>query len=148
MSYRRSAIEGLHFNRFLRGSGAQVYNDMDFSLAVRRRGWKLIYDPKVAVDHYPAKRFDENQRYSFNETAFLNEIHNETLVLMTHLVQWRRIIFLVWGALIGTQRAFGLLQWFRFMIKKDPLSSKKFLISLQGRWQGIRTWMAIQNCIG
>jgi len=69
MNYRRAAIANLRFDQRLWGPGAQAHNDMAFSLAVRR-GWKLIYDPRVAVDHYPAQRFDEDQRNKFNQIAF------------------------------------------------------------------------------
>ncbi|RAG65491.1 hypothetical protein DN536_36710, partial [Burkholderia multivorans] len=27
-----------------------------------RAGWKLMYDPAIAVDHYPAERFDDDRR--------------------------------------------------------------------------------------
>jgi glycosyltransferase involved in cell wall biosynthesis len=58
MSYRRQAISGLSFDRRLRGRGAEACNDMGFSLSVRRRGWRVIYDPAVSVDHYPTMRPD------------------------------------------------------------------------------------------
>jgi len=61
---------------------------MAFSLAVRRLE---IYDPRVAVDHYPAQRFDEDQRNKFNQIAFLNRVHNETLILLEHLPPVRRV---------------------------------------------------------
>ena len=53
-SLRRAAIGDLRLNTRLRGSGAQVQNDLDFSLRLRRRGWRLVYDPRVAVDHFPS----------------------------------------------------------------------------------------------
>src|SRR5690606_14115209 len=48
MSYRRTALKSIRFDERLRGVGAQVHNDLDFSLSVKRAGWKLIYSPDVA----------------------------------------------------------------------------------------------------
>ncbi|MBD5655135.1 MAG: glycosyltransferase family 2 protein [Candidatus Eremiobacteraeota bacterium] len=56
MAFRTEAIRSLRFDERLRGNGAQVHNELGFSLAIRRRGWKLVYDPRVAVDHFPATR--------------------------------------------------------------------------------------------
>lgn len=140
MSFRRSAIANLRFDERLRGTGAQPHNDMAFCLGVRRAGWKLIYDPKVAIDHYPAQRFDENQRYTFNEIAFVNQVHNETLVLLEHLPSTRHPIFLIWAVLVGTRESPGFVQWLRFLPREGALAGKKFLASVRGHWQGWCTW--------
>lgn len=140
MSFRQSAIANLRFDNRLRGTGAQPHNDMAFSLAVKRAGWKLIYDPKVAIDHYPAQRFDENQRYKFNDIAFVNQVHNETLVLLEHLPSARRRVFLIWAIVLGTRDAPGFLQWLRFLPREGALAGKKFLASVLGHWQGWCTW--------
>ena len=81
MSYRRTAIKDLQFDPRLRGKGAQVCNDLAFSLAVRRRGWKVIYDPKVAVDHYPALRPEGDDRNSLRLDAIEDEAFNQYLAL-------------------------------------------------------------------
>ncbi len=144
MSYRRTAITTIRFDQRLRGTGAQVYNDMAFSLALRRAGWKLIYDPAVAVDHYPAQRFDEDKRDQFNMIALMNLTHNETLALLDYLPPMRRIVFLVWVILVGTRSTLGFLQWLRFLPSEGKLAGQKWLASLQGRWQGWLTW---QQCV-
>ena len=56
MSFRRGAVEGIRFDERLRGTRAQQRADCAFCLVVKRAGWRLIYDPAVAVDHYPAPR--------------------------------------------------------------------------------------------
>ena len=140
MSYRRSAIKGRRFDERLRGIGAQVHNDMAFSLALRRAGWKLIYDPKVAVNHYPAQRFDEDQRNRFNDIAFLNAVHNETLVLLENLPSTRRTAFVIWATFVGTRDAPGFFQWLRFLPKEGTLAGQKLVASLRGRWQAWETW--------
>ncbi|XZO01127.1 MAG: glycosyltransferase family 2 protein [Microcoleus sp.] len=140
MSYRRSAIEGRRFDERLRGIGAQVHNDMAFSLALRRTGWKLIYDPKVAVNHYPAQRFDEDQRNRFNDIALINAVHNETLVVLEHLPPTRRAVFLLWAVLVGTRESLGLVQYLRFLPGEGLLAGQKLLASWRGLWQGWWSW--------
>lgn len=140
MSYRRKAIADLRFDERMRGTGAQVNFEMAFCFALKRSGWKLLYDPKVAVNHYPASRFDEDQRGQFHEIAWINTVHNETLALLEYLSPLKNIIFIVWSFLIGTRQSLGFLQWLRFLLKKDSLASKKWLASLRGRWEGLLTW--------
>ena len=90
MSFRRAAIQGWHFDGRMKGTGAQVHFELAFSLKLKRAGWKLIYDPQVAVNHYPAKRFDEDQRHSFNQTAFANADNNETETLIEFFSQLQK----------------------------------------------------------
>ncbi|UIE38668.1 glycosyltransferase family 2 protein [Leptodesmis sichuanensis] len=140
MSFRRTALDGLRFDSRLKGTGAQVCNDMGFSLAVKKAGWKLVYDPQVAVDHYPAQRFDEDQRNQFNAVAQVNLAHNETLVTLENLAPYQRVAFLIWSTLVGTRSIFGVVQLIRFLARERTLAIQKWVASMQGRWQGWQTW--------
>ena len=140
MSFRREAIADLRFDQRMRGSGAQVHFEVVFSLTLRQKGWKLIYDPQIAVDHFPAQRFDEDQRNSFNAQASVNAIHNETVALLSYLSPLRRFVFVMWAIAIGTTEAFGLIQWLRFLSKDGDVSRQKLVACWQGRWQGWQTW--------
>ena len=146
MSWRRQAISHLRFDERLQGSGAQAHFEIAFSLAIRRAGWSIIYDPLVAVDHYPASRpptdprLHQNPNDRFNATAMTQTVHNETLGLLEHLPWLNRMIFLVWAVAIGTRIAPGLLQYLRFLPQEGSLAGDKVLASLQGRWQGWVTW--------
>ncbi|MEM7770022.1 MAG: glycosyltransferase [Cyanobacteria bacterium P01_A01_bin.37] len=140
MSYRKQAIANLKFDTRLLGTGAQVHNDLAFSLSVKKRGWKLIYDPAADIDHYQAKRFDEDQRDQFNATAFFNAVHNETVALLDYLPIWRRLVFGMWAFLIGTRQAFGLVQCLRFLPEDPIFSCQKLWLSYKGRWEGFQTW--------
>ncbi|MEH2147768.1 glycosyltransferase family 2 protein [Nostoc sp.] len=144
MSFRTQAIGQLRFDERMRGTGAQVHFEMAFTLTLKRAGWKIIYDPNIAVDHYPAQRFDEDQRNNFNEIAFINLVHNETLVLLEHLPFIRRIVFLFWAVFVGTCDSLGLVQWLRFLPSQGQLAGKKLLASWRGRWQGYQEFK-IQN---
>ncbi|MBK1986706.1 glycosyltransferase [Sphaerospermopsis aphanizomenoides BCCUSP55] len=146
MSIRTQAIGKLKFDERMRGTGAQVHFEMAFTFALQRAGWKIIYDPSIGVDHYPAQRFDEDQRQNFNEIACINLVHNETVVLLEHLPLLRQIAFLLWAILVGTKDCFGLVQWLRFFPSQGKIVNKKLQASLRGRWQGWQTHqLKIQN---
>ena len=142
MSYRRQAIADLRFDERLRGTGAQVHNDLAFSLKVKQSGWKLIYDPLVEVDHYHSQRFDEDQRHQFNYLAMVNKVHNETLTLLNYLPPLGRLAFLIWGILIGTRDHWGLAQCLRFLPSQGNLAIQTWFASAQGQYQGWKTWKA------
>ncbi len=110
MSYRIAAVGSLRFDERLRGSGAQVHNDLVFSLAVRRSGWRLMYDPAVAVDHYPAQRFGEDQRLERSQGAVNTSAYNETVALLEHLPGYRHAFFWLWAIVAGTEELPGLLR--------------------------------------
>jgi len=85
MSFRRAAVDGIRFDERLRGTGAQQSADCAFCLVVKRAGWRLIYDPAVAVDHYPAPRFLGDSRAPVSAMEVRNDVHNKTLMLLEYL---------------------------------------------------------------
>ncbi len=141
MSYRREAIRNIRFDTRLKGNGSEINNDMAFSLAVQRAGWKNVYDPDVAVDHFPAQRHDEDQRGRFNAFATANVIHNETLTLLEHLPgAVRRSVFLWWAFLVGSRPAPGVAQIPRLIAARDRHALSRWRATLGGRIAGWRTF--------
>ena len=138
MSYRRAAIGTRRFDTRLRGSGAQVHNDLGFSLAVCRSGWKLIYDPEVAVDHYPAPRFDDDARRGVSDIAYRNAAFNQSLILCEALGTARAWVFLAWATTIGTRSAPGLLQLLRLFASEGRAALTKTRATLLGTAAGWR----------
>lgn len=140
MSFRRDAIGSVRFDRRLRGNGAQVHLDHSFSMAVKRTGWKLVYDPAIAVDHYLAARQDEDHRTEFNAVAFRSSVHNQTLGMLDHLPAVRRFIYMGYSVLVGTWAAPGLAQWVRMKVRRVEPAGQRLRASLQGRRDAWGTW--------
>ncbi|WP_247886888.1 glycosyltransferase family 2 protein [Azospirillum sp. SYSU D00513] len=142
-SLRRSAIGSLRLNTRLRGAGAQVQNDLDFSLRLRRSGWRLVYDPRVAVDHFPSVRHDVDQRGAgyFHPLAQENAAFNDTVALMDHFPSFNRSVFIVWSFLVGTSEFPGLAQWMRLTLRGDRHAAAKLRATLRGRLAGLRDRM-------
>jgi hypothetical protein len=141
MSFRAVATAGLFFDGRLRGSGAQPHEDVGFSLAVGRRGWRLVYDPAVLVDHFAGRA--ECRPYSSvggmadlkacRESAF-----NMVVSLWDELSPLRRAVFLIWSLLIGTGPEPGLLQAIRYTPVAGAGAWRRFVATQQGKWAALR----------
>lgn len=141
MSFRREAITALRFDGRLRGQGAQVHNDLAFCLEVKRRGWRLVYDPAVSVDHFPGERYDTDRRNIFSAAAVADASHNATLLMLEHLPPARRIAFIAWAAAVGMHWAPGLLRFAMLaLFSGEPTAWARTAASLRGRWEGWQTW--------
>jgi GT2 family glycosyltransferase len=102
--YRRTAI-AIPSN--LRGSGAQVHNEVAIGLRAKSNGWKLLYDPQIIVDHYPGERFDVDARSERAKAATFDVAYNLTLSIGSQgpVPAVRRVIY---GLLIGDRSLPGL----------------------------------------
>ena len=138
MSFRAQALDGVRFDTRLRGAGAQVCNELGVSLEVKRRGWKLVYDPQIAVDHYPSVRHDEDQRNAFSVAAVYNATFNETLLVSEHLGSWRGYAFIAWALLLGHHASPGLFQWPRLMLAHPRTATARFRATWAARVAGWR----------
>jgi cellulose synthase/poly-beta-1,6-N-acetylglucosamine synthase-like glycosyltransferase len=132
MSYRRAAIADVRFDRRLRGTGAQTHNDMAFSMSVKRAGWKLVYDPRVAVDHYPAPRPGEDPRNAQTLASMRNAAFNLHLILRGHLPPLRRETAWWWYALVGTRLYPGMLHAALAAARGQPAGAAL------ARWRAVR----------
>ena len=126
-AFRMRAIEPVGFNSHLRGTGAQVHNDMAASLAVRRAGWRLVYDPEVAVDHYPAARFDRDARGKFDAQATADRAYNFRVALAEISPLPRRLAAMAWHYAVGTRDEPGVLNGLRMIARREPYGLQKFL---------------------
>jgi GT2 family glycosyltransferase len=140
MSLRRAAMGNLSFDERLLGTGAQVHFEMSLCLAIKRAGWRLIYDPHIQVDHFRAQRFDEDQRNRFNPVANYNHVYNETVVLLDHFNLFQRLVFGIWAMVIGTRAARGIFQLLRFLPSEGAIALQRWQAATKGRWQAWWDW--------
>ncbi len=115
-AYRRDVLEQLGFDHRLRGDGAQVHWELALGLAIVRRGWRLLYDPAIVVDHDEAPRLS-GQRLApldVEATSVADAAFNEALILTEHLSGPRKLAYLVWSSVVGHRDSPGLVQAVRF----------------------------------
>ena len=139
MAVRAEALRAVGgFDERLAGTGAQVHWELALCLAIRRAGWKVVFDPSLGVDHFPAPRFDEDQRNHFDEAAQRNMVFNETLVLAEHFSPLRRTAFAIWATAVGTRGAPGLVQLLRARLNGRENGWQRFVATMRGRVGGFR----------
>lgn len=141
-SYRVEALRPVKFDTRLRGTGAQVHWEISLGLQLKANGWKLLYDPAVAVDHFLAPRFDEDQRDAFNALALRNLAYNEAMIRLEHLNPLGRFAFLLWSVLIGSRITPGFVQMLRFLPASGSLSWRRFITTVVGRNDA---WKEVMN---
>jgi cellulose synthase/poly-beta-1,6-N-acetylglucosamine synthase-like glycosyltransferase len=144
LSLRGAALDGVRLDQRLRGAGAQVHWEIDLCYAVKRAGWRLLYDPAVCVDHYPAERFEDELRLGPAAGATLEHvIHNETYLLLKWLPWGRRAAaFGYWGS-VGTRFSPGVLVLAERLLREPDRKAvlNRYTSGRKGRRQGLRTFL-------
>jgi GT2 family glycosyltransferase len=141
MSFRRPALRETRLDSKLRGSGAQVHWEVGLCLAVRSAGWRLAYDPAVAVDHYSAERVGETR--GLRGTALADAVHNETYLLLKWLPWWQKPAALLYWLGIGSRTAPGILLLIERCVREENRDTvlQRFRTALVGRISGVRTFL-------
>ena len=142
MSFRMSAVGDLRVDSRLRGSGAQPHEDSIFCVDLRRKGYQIIYDPLVLVDHYEGVR-DEPRHYASvlrvtDARQFRDLAYNWSVVISREFPPLQQFVFLIWNFLIGTRVGPGVLQAVRFTPSLGIVSWKRFWLTQQGTYESYR----------
>jgi cellulose synthase/poly-beta-1,6-N-acetylglucosamine synthase-like glycosyltransferase len=146
MSFRREAVGSIRLNTRLRGRGAQEQNEMDFCLAVRDQGWRIVYDPAVLVDHHPARRPEVDRvQHSYEFENQSNAAFNHTLCIYPRLSFAGRLFMPAWSVLIGTSEFPGLAQAMRLLLLKHPNALGKTAATINGRIAGFRDCLRVKS---
>lgn len=139
MSFRRSAVAELGFDPRLRGHGAQVHSELSICLPLRKQGLRIVYDPAIAVVHYPAPRPAGDDRVVFDREAASAAAHNEALQILDYFGAVRRPLYVAWGFAIGTTEAPGLAVTVRDLLRGRAAAWSRFTASQRGRAAAWRT---------
>jgi cellulose synthase/poly-beta-1,6-N-acetylglucosamine synthase-like glycosyltransferase len=143
-AFRARLLRATGFDTRLAGSGAQLFWELAVCLPLRRAGWRLVYDPAIAVEHHVEPRHDGDQlhRGVFAAGALRDAAHNETLVLLEHRRGAARAAFLAWAVLVGTRHEPGLAQLPRLALGGDRHVLARWRATLDGRVRGWTRWRA------
>jgi len=139
--FRGQLLRDIGFDTRLRGAGNVTHWEMHLCFAFLRRGFRLIYDPSIWLDHHVAARHDGdvNARGGFERLSFEDSVHNYYLAMIEHLPPARRLLFRIWQSSIGTRSEPGLLQiprliaesrnpkqvWDRYLATRSGISMAK-----------------------
>jgi hypothetical protein len=141
-AYRAPLLRAAGFDRRLAGSGAQLFWELALCLPIRRAGWRLVYDPAIAVDHHvePRSEGDQLHRGGFTAAPLSDATHNETLVLLENLPAASRAAFMIWAVLVGTRHEPGLAQVPRLLLRGDMRAFARCRAAIGGRLRGWGHW--------
>jgi GT2 family glycosyltransferase len=132
MSYRREALRPIDG----RLAGPVPFGfEIDLGLGVRRRGWRVLYDPEALVDHYPTR----NYRADSQEVARVVN-HNQTYVLLKHLPWPRKLAFLAYTFGVGDKNTIGLAR-VPYLALRHRWSAAAIKAQFAGKIAGIKTYL-------
>lgn len=76
MTFRVEAVQNVPLTHLIKGSGAQYRFELTLCLAVSRGGRRVVYDPRIQVDHFPARRAPGDERSVFGPGRVWIDQHN------------------------------------------------------------------------
>ena len=119
MAIRRAALARKRLDTDLRGTGAEHHWEIDLSLALKRDGWRLAYDPSVEVRHYEAERYGGQREERMSAAERFDAVHNQTLALLRNLPPGRRTVAASYAFLLGTRADPGPLLALESILRGD-----------------------------
>ena len=75
---------------------------------MRHDGWRVVYDPAIAVDHYEGDRGRLDPRLVGRPDVAADFVHNQTYAAVRYLPRRKAAMHLLFVVLIGTTAAPGL----------------------------------------
>jgi glycosyltransferase involved in cell wall biosynthesis len=140
LAVRRAAIGQLRFDSRLRGMGFQPHDDVAFCLALKRAGWRILYDPEVAIDHYPGLRLYE-QRDAFDFGGVRDYAHNEAIAVLPNVSFVRKLIFVGYVLVVGSKAAPGIVQVPRLLMRRERHVLLRFVAATLGHIGGLAGYL-------
>jgi glycosyltransferase involved in cell wall biosynthesis len=138
LSVRGDLLRRVRIDERLRGIGTEHHWELGLCLTVRRLGFRVVYDPSIAVDHYPQPRIDDSRKFSSIELR--DATYNETLALLEYLPARRRLAYLAWASALGTRSTPGLAQAIRSLPSGGAASVSQLYGAQRGLVMAMRTY--------
>lgn len=118
-------MNGIFFK--LKGSGAQVGNDLILTITPRLKGKCTIYDPQINVTHYEEERILSSPRDNLNSHEWADRVYNLTLIKLTFCPRMTKLLVIFYAISVGDTDSPGLL---KIILKKGKTRTKFTEINL------------------
>jgi glycosyltransferase involved in cell wall biosynthesis len=139
LSVRGGLLRGMRFDQRLLNEGTGPHWELGLCLALRRMGYRVIYDPAIEVEHYPQPRVGDSREPGPSQVRAA--AHNETLALLEHLPPVGRTAHLLWTTAIGTRGVPGLAQTARLLLRTGDPKPRLLFGNLTGRSLAVATYL-------
>lgn len=136
MCFRRAALPRMD-DRLDRGMAPGF--EMALCLAVRRGGWRVVFDSDALVTHYPAPRPAHLSREDRHRASY-EYSYMVTYTLLRNLAWPRKLAFLAYFLLIGQRASPGLVFGPYFLL--PGRSRSRFRAAWAGKLRGLRDAVA------
>jgi hypothetical protein len=137
LSVRGSLIRAVRFDTRLRGIVTEHHWEVGLCLAIGRLGYRIVYDPAIAVDHFPQPRPEGTRKFGPQQIA--NATYNETLALLDHLSPAGKLFHLLAVTMVGSRVEPGVLRAALGVLLKREASLERLIANLAGRAQATTT---------
>jgi hypothetical protein len=137
MSYRLENLRQSPPDYALR-QNVSFHWEMDIGLQLRNRGYRLLFDPALKVDHYSAPRQIDGLRTINIEGIFWSNF-NYAYLMKKHLSGYRLTVYVLYSAMIGWSDSPGFVLIMLRLFQLKPISwSRVVWPSMRGRLGGLQ----------
>ena len=138
-AWRRDVASSLRFDAALNFDDATMYG-LDLCVQARRKGLRVVYEPRALVYHHVARRAAELDRGDRPRRDFAY-CRNYTYIMLKNLSWPRRLVFLAWWFLVGERGGWGIGAWAADALGGGRRESLDVVPALRGKIEGIRLWL-------
>ena len=146
MAYRADAL-ALPRPGVLRGRGTEMHTEKLICSWARARGWRIVYDPEIPVDHRtlvegsdegPTSPQPPAPRDDARRVAWFDRAHNRMLGTIATAPD-RAPVHVGYGLLVGCREAPGLVRAAIAVVRDEGDVIERLGPSLAGQWRGVRS---------
>ena len=110
MGFWTASAQRINLKDHVRGTGAQYRNEFALSLAASEGNGRILYDPKIQVDHFPARRNDNDARTPVSVDELKLDVSNELTTLLAYGDSTKFLIASIRTLFIGTEVRPGFIR--------------------------------------
>jgi glycosyltransferase involved in cell wall biosynthesis len=111
--------------------------ELDMCLKIKRRGYRIVYDPGAVVDHHSAPRRTAGMRTRNYEGIYCAN-YNFAYIIMWHFNMFRRLGYIGYTAIVGEEASPGVAKLVQLWIARRRLEWPLIKASIYGRLDGAR----------
>lgn len=138
LSVRGEMLREVRIDERLRGVGTEHHWEVALCLALAARGFRIVYDPAIAVDHHLQERVADSRRFDTSELR--DSTFNETLALLEYLPAWQRASYVAWAFAVGRRSTPGVAQMLRSLPARGGSGWSQFRGAQAGLIGGMRAY--------
>lgn len=138
-AWRHGLLSSVVFDPVLNFDDASMYG-LDLCFQARRRGYRVVYEPRAGVDHHAAARLPELDRADRPRRTF-SYCRNYTYIMLKNSSAWKRLVFVAWTFLVGENQSWGGASLLADILTRGPSAQRSVALAFQGKMEGIKLWL-------